>query len=231
MTTDFRRHFEDHAGHYADRVAPLFAVTHRHIEAWAAGLPADTRVLDVACGDGRVAIAIAARGHEVIACDRSAPLVDRAARACVRTVHADAHALPLRDASVDAVVCNLGLQFFDHPVIALREMTRVVGKGNPILLTIPDKSVGKAVQSPVTAAELIGMAGLSVVAEHALREHVRVHDVTTLVAVWRVELGNRRELTEASDEELAELAEVLLDREDGGVGVPLGFRVYLCKAG
>jgi SAM-dependent methyltransferase len=230
MTIDFRRHFSDHAGHYADRVAPLFAVTHRYLESWAADLPT-TRVLDVACGDGRAAAAIAAQGHDVLACDSSAPLARRAARVSELVLRCDAHALPLRDRSMGAVVCNLGLQFFDRPVVALREMARVVRRGNPILLTMPDRTVETGFSSGIPVAGLIGSAELEVVAERVISERVHLHDVPTLVAVWRVELGNRQEVAEASDEELAELAGVLLERENGGAGVPLGFRVYHCRAG
>ncbi|MEU4768086.1 class I SAM-dependent methyltransferase [Actinosynnema sp. NPDC023794] len=230
MTIDYRRHFEEHAGHYSEQVAPLFAVTHRHLASWAAGLP-PTRVLDVACGDGRVAAAIAEHGHEVIACDRSAPLVHRAGRARVHALIADAHALPLRDGSVGAVVCNLGLQFFDQPVVALREMARVVERGKPVIITIPDKSVGAVVPAAPPPTEALAAAGLAIVAEQTLAEQVHLHDVSAIVAVWRVELGTRHELAEVSDEELFDLAGVLVQRAGGGVGVSLGFRVYSCTAG
>ncbi|ANZ40531.1 hypothetical protein BBK82_35530 [Lentzea guizhouensis] len=231
MTIDFNQHFEDHAVHYADRVAPLFDVTCRHVGAWAAALPAATRVLDVACGDGRVAATVSASGHEVIACDRSASLLRRAAHVRVRVLRADAHALPLQDGSVGAVVCNLGLQFFDRPVVALREMARVAGGGKPVLVTVPGTASGAPLPARLPVTDLLESAGLALVAEHTLADHARLHDVTTLLAVWRVELGHRRELAEASDEELTELAEVLLEREEGGVGVPLVFRAYHCTAG
>lgn len=66
------------------------------------------RVLDLACGQGRHAIELAGRGHDVIGLDRSATLLGRARTAPggagVAWVRADLRAVPLRDGTVGAVV-------------------------------------------------------------------------------------------------------------------------------
>ena len=50
---------------------------------------------------------------------------------------APAEDLPLPDASVDAVLCSLGFQFFTDKVGALREMRRVLAPGGRAVLGTP----------------------------------------------------------------------------------------------
>lgn len=94
------------------------------------------RVLDVAAGTGDQTLDIAERvGSEgrVMAVDISPEALrfaqDNAMRANhsnVETRVADGEALPFEDASYDAVVCRLGLMFFQHPAQGLSEMRRVL---------------------------------------------------------------------------------------------------------
>jgi ubiquinone/menaquinone biosynthesis C-methylase UbiE len=44
-------------------------------------------------------------------------------------VNADGQALPFRDGAFDAVVCQLGRQFFPNPAVGLKEFRRVVRTG------------------------------------------------------------------------------------------------------
>ncbi len=44
-------------------------------------------------------------------------------------VNADGQALPFRDGAFDAVVCQLGLQFFPNPAVGLKEFRRVLRAG------------------------------------------------------------------------------------------------------
>jgi ubiquinone/menaquinone biosynthesis C-methylase UbiE len=100
------------------------------------GPPQGRRVLDLACGHGRVAREVARLGATVIGVDLSAALLDKA-RAhedaeplAIRYVHADAAAVPeLDDASVDAVVCNFGLADIDDLDSALATTRRVLRTG------------------------------------------------------------------------------------------------------
>ena len=94
------------------------------------------RVLDLASGTGEPAISLASsvgeHGH-VTALDLSADLLEIAAqRARTRglknfaTQQADAHTLPFPDNSFDLATSRFGVMFFREPVLALRELRRVL---------------------------------------------------------------------------------------------------------
>jgi len=90
-------------------------------------------VLDIACGPGTVALLLGKRVGRVIAADIS-PAMLELARAkpdagSIEWIEAPAAPLPLGDASVDAITCQQGLQFFPDKVGALREMRRVMKPG------------------------------------------------------------------------------------------------------
>jgi len=101
-------------------------------------------VLDLCAGTGDLAMAVAARCPEasVIACDFSRPMLDRAARKFARSgaagrlacLEADALALPLADASVDAVTCGFGLRNLADRSRGLAEMVRVLRPGGAAVI-------------------------------------------------------------------------------------------------
>ena len=98
------------ASTYDDPGNGLFAYEEPFVHAVVGGLPAGT-ALDAACGTGRHAAWLAARGHRVIAVDSSP---DMLARACVRVPEANLRAgdlvhLPVPDAAADLVLCALAL--------------------------------------------------------------------------------------------------------------------------
>lgn len=97
------------------------------------------QVLDLASGTGEPAISLASRvgpqGH-VTALDLSADLLEMAAeRARSRglknfsTQTADAHSLPFPDDSFDLATSRFGVMFFRDPILALRELRRVLRPG------------------------------------------------------------------------------------------------------
>jgi ubiquinone/menaquinone biosynthesis C-methylase UbiE len=58
-------------------------------------------------------------------------------------VAADGHALPFKDSSFDAVICQLGLQFFSDPARGLREFRRVLRIGGcaaVCVISTPDRA-------------------------------------------------------------------------------------------
>jgi SAM-dependent methyltransferase len=86
------------------------------------GPPAGQRVLDVACGHGRITRELAGRGAEVTGVDISAALIDKALAAergeplGIRYIRADiAGPVPggLEAGTFDAVTCNFGLSDID----------------------------------------------------------------------------------------------------------------------
>lgn len=105
------------------------------------------RVLDLACGVGDPALAAAARvgpTGTVIASDIAPDMVafaaQRAAAAGLRNVQAhemDAEAIDLPDASVDAVICRLGLMFLPELDRALAGVHRVLVPGGRFAAAVP----------------------------------------------------------------------------------------------
>lgn len=107
------------------------------------------RWLDVGCGTGALAAAVAARRRPaaVLGLDRSAAFVARAradAVVPVRFAVADAQALPVRDAACDAVVSGLALNFLPAPDAAVAEAVRVVRPGGLVAAYVWDYAGGMA---------------------------------------------------------------------------------------
>jgi ubiquinone/menaquinone biosynthesis C-methylase UbiE len=105
------------------------------------GLRRGGRVLDVACGTGVVARLAALEvgdGGRVVALDvnREMLAVGRAlpppAGAPIAWCEGSADALPLADGEFEAVLCQLGLQFFPDRLAALQEMRRVLAAAGRI---------------------------------------------------------------------------------------------------
>jgi demethylmenaquinone methyltransferase/2-methoxy-6-polyprenyl-1,4-benzoquinol methylase len=107
----------------------------------ALSLRAGDRVLDLACGSGDLAAEAGAAGAQVIGVDFSAGML-RAARArrlrCT-LVRADALALPLPTASLDAVVSGFALRNFVDLAAAFAEAARVLRAGGRLALLEVDR--------------------------------------------------------------------------------------------
>ena len=103
----------------------------------AAGVAAGVRVLDLACGPGHIAAAAAQRGAQVTGVDFSPQMLAQARRRYpdIAFQAGDAEALPLADASVDAVVMGYALFHFARPERALAECARVLRPGGRVAFT------------------------------------------------------------------------------------------------
>src|SRR5439155_20290396 len=94
-------------------------------------LRAGQKVLDVAAGNGNVALAAARRWCDVVATDYVAALLDRAReradaeRLRITFQEADAEALPFPDASFDVVVSTFGVMFTPDQDKSAAELLRV----------------------------------------------------------------------------------------------------------
>ena len=108
------------------------------------------RVLDVATGPGEaalVALSTVTSAGRVMGADIS-PAMLTAARArlgagAFQPVAMDGQALALRDGSFDAVVCQLGLQFFPDPARGLAEFRRILRPGRcaaVCVMATPDRA-------------------------------------------------------------------------------------------
>jgi SAM-dependent methyltransferase len=96
-----------------------------------------TQVLDVAAGDGNVAVACAARGATVSACDLAPAMAARGRARCGEGVEwavADALDLPYGDGSFDVVVSAFGAALAPHPARMVSELVRVTRPGGTVVL-------------------------------------------------------------------------------------------------
>ena len=109
----------------------------------------DHRMLDVGCGTGGFAIAIAIRtGARVTGCDRAAALVDyaRARSGEVRWLVADAQALPFRDGAFDLALMSLLLHQVACPRRAIDEAFRVLARrGRLVVRTVAPEDAANRV--------------------------------------------------------------------------------------
>ncbi|HWI73028.1 MAG TPA: class I SAM-dependent methyltransferase [Baekduia sp.] len=92
----------------------------------ALGLPAGARVADVGAGTGKLTRALVAAGLDVVAVEPLAGM--RAALRDVEVLDGTAEALPLADASLDAVACGDAFHWFDG-ARAAPELARVIRPG------------------------------------------------------------------------------------------------------
>ncbi len=97
-------------------------------------------VLDLGCGDGRLALALARRGAAVLGADAAPSRLAQAAEAArreglaVRFLAADATALPLAQACCDRVVMVATLCFVAEPLPVFAEIARVLRPGGRLVL-------------------------------------------------------------------------------------------------
>jgi SAM-dependent methyltransferase len=117
---------------------------------YAGVLPA-SRVLDVACGTGVVAVTAARRGAVVSGLDLTPELLERAREnASIAAVpidwrEGDAEELPFEDGSFDVVLSQFGHMFAPRPAVVVSEMLRVLKPGGTIAFSTwpPELCVGR----------------------------------------------------------------------------------------
>jgi SAM-dependent methyltransferase len=160
----------------------------------AARVTCGTRLLDVGCGAGLLALLASLRGARVAALDASAALLaivrERLPGADVR--EGDLDALPFADASFDAVTAVNSIFYASDLATAMRELVRVVRPGGRVVVTawgpperceflaavmpalgrlMPPPPPGAAAQRPGALSEpgalpaVLAQAGLSLVEE------------------------------------------------------------------
>jgi SAM-dependent methyltransferase len=114
-------------------------------------MPRGSRVLDVACGTGNLAVIAAKRGCVVSGIDIAANLLAQArARADAAGVsigfeEADAEALTFPDDTFDLTVSMFGVMFTPQPAVATAELRRVTKPGGQIALAnwTPEGFIGR----------------------------------------------------------------------------------------
>jgi ubiquinone/menaquinone biosynthesis C-methylase UbiE len=151
-STDTLREWRESAPYWekhSDVIRTMFGpLTQALIEE--AGIGPGQSVLDVAGGAGEPALTIAkvvGLTGSVMCTDAVAEMVAAAEGAAQRLEvkniafrQCTADSLPFEDNSFDSVVSRLGAMFFPDPLVALREMLRVVRPGGTISLAVWHKS-------------------------------------------------------------------------------------------
>lgn len=132
---DLRTGYQEWSATY-DQPLRLFPIEEPPMRALIETLPPGT-VLDAACGTGRYSTILADRGHEVIGVDQSGAMLDIARKKLTAADfrEGDLTALPLRDRSVDAVVCALALVHVPDLSCAMREFARVLRPGGRLVIS------------------------------------------------------------------------------------------------
>ncbi len=110
-----------------------------------------TRLLDVGCGSGQVALIAARAGVQATGCDIAINWLEQARiRAAAEGLHVtfeegDAEALPYSDAQFETVVSFAGAMFAPRPDLVASELTRVCRPGGRIAMAnwTPGGFIGK----------------------------------------------------------------------------------------
>jgi demethylmenaquinone methyltransferase/2-methoxy-6-polyprenyl-1,4-benzoquinol methylase len=122
----------------------------RRLVEWAAPAPGQ-RALDLCCGTGDVAFALAARGVDTVGLDfspamlavavakrekalRAASAAGKSAAGAVQFLRGDAQAIPFPDDTFDLVTISYGLRNLADWRLGLREMWRVARAGGRLLV-------------------------------------------------------------------------------------------------
>jgi demethylmenaquinone methyltransferase / 2-methoxy-6-polyprenyl-1,4-benzoquinol methylase len=140
-----------------DAIAPRYDLVNRLMtfgldQSWrratiaALGLPADSLLLDLACGTGDLTRLAQGRGHRVIGADLSAGMLAANATGAP-LVQADCSRLPFPDGTFDGLVCGYALRNFTDLAGALVETARVLRPGGRVAILEVD-----APTSPVLRA-------------------------------------------------------------------------------
>ena len=149
MSTASYRHFTGRAAeNYQRDFVPLIAAPVSETLLRAADLHPGERVLDVACGTGhvtRTAAEIVGRTGAVTGVDVAPDMIETARSvaaprgASIDWQICDAAALPIPDASVDVVLCQMGLMFMADQDAAVTEMRRVLTPGGRVAINTPGR--------------------------------------------------------------------------------------------
>jgi SAM-dependent methyltransferase len=112
----------------------------------AAGLKRGAKVLDVACGSGKLSVDVASMvgpSGSVTGVDISGEMIRQAHRyarqqviGSIRFERMDAERLEFESSMFDIVLCSLGLMYTPDVTLALQEMRRVLAPGGHIVFTV-----------------------------------------------------------------------------------------------
>jgi ubiquinone/menaquinone biosynthesis C-methylase UbiE len=125
-------------GRLTGRLTRLVAAVTYHVSA-------DGSVLDLGCGTGEMASAIAGAGMRATGCDISPKMLHHSAAADTSgaidwvQLDPDWQVLPFPPETFDAVVASSVLEYVEDPVAVLRESCRVLRPGGIVVCTVPNR--------------------------------------------------------------------------------------------
>ena len=145
QATTHQHRIRDEFARQADTMAAAAVFTDQEILdriRQAAALTSQSRVLDLACGPGIVAEALARDAGGVVALDLTPAMVSRARSRCAEAGFDNVHCtlsqgetLPFADASFDAVVNRSAIHHFPDPGPILAEVARVLQPGGRLVVS------------------------------------------------------------------------------------------------
>src|SRR5678815_5329994 len=128
-------------------------------------IPPGSKLLDVGCGAGQLALIAARAGADVVGCDIATNWLERARERAaeeglaVKFEEGDAENLPYDDAQFDVVTSLVGAMFAPRPDRVAAELTRVVKPGGRIVMAnwTPSGFIGQMFK---TIAQHLAPAGM-----------------------------------------------------------------------
>ena len=198
-------------------------------------LTAASRVLDVACGPGIVVEALARSAGEVVGCDITPEMLEKARERCAkagltnaRFTPGRAEALPFPDASFDVVVSRSAVHHFPDPPAAFREMARVVKPGGRVITVDVQSSESPDAASLHNALEILrDPSHVRMLSRSELHRAITAAGLTIEDAIsWT----NHREFSEwmkiaAAPERVGPLEVVMTALAQRGASAGIGLRV------
>ncbi len=211
---------ETWSGASYERIAETFAPIHDRIVA-ALAIEPGTRVLDVACGTGGVALRAARAGADVVGIDISPDQLAKARRAAdaeglsVRFDEGDCQELPYGDAEFDRVVSAFGVIFAPDHERTAEELARVCRLGGRFALTAWQDDGWAEVHERAGRTFPDGQAAT----EWSKEEHVRAllgaaFDLELQTGEWRIEAGSGEELWELASTSMPPLRAWLAEQDE-----------------
>jgi ubiquinone/menaquinone biosynthesis C-methylase UbiE len=163
-TDDIIKRWDERADRYDDSYKDFRGVVEQYVdlELLKKHLPEDreTKILDAACGTGRMSLPLAKMGYSLTICDISTGMLDVARQKLrkegvlekVRILESDVCNMPMPDESFDFVICWGG------GIRALKEVKRVTKTGGIISMRLANRTgvaIGKFNKDPDLAISML----------------------------------------------------------------------------
>lgn len=174
-----------------------------------AGTARGRRILDLGCGTGQDAIALAhivGKEGEVVGIDRSEAMIREARQRAagldlpVRFEVGDASALPFPDNHFDGCRADRVFQHLADPEAALAELVRVVRPGGSVVVTDPDYGSAMIDVSDIHLARRVKTFLSDLVANpwsgrrlHGMFQGAGLLDLTLSMQIWQTDLAGLTE--------------------------------------